>query len=535
MQLGQPEKALRQDWRISLPNNEFGDFQTPLPLARWILKTLRQGSWDRVLEPTCGSGSFLQAAAALQAKEMLGIEVQAGYASQARTFAPVLERDIFELDLGHDLEWKHDGSLLVIGNPPWVTNAELTRLDSANLPIKSNIRNLSGMAAMTGASNFDIAEYIWLKLIAELQEQEPTIALLCKTQVARNVLTYCADFGLPIASSTIHLIDARRWFGSFVDACLFTVVVEDGAQNYVCDVYERLPAGLGADRPSHRFGVLDGRMVADVDAYQRSRQADGRCQFEWRQGIKHDASSVMELVEQEGPRTKEGIPVDVEEEYLFPLLKSSDLFNGRTGLSTKWMLVPQQSLTDDTGLLATNAPRLWDYLNANAAALDGRKSAIYRRRPRFCVFGVGSYSFTPYKVAISGMYKKPRFRVVGPIGSKPAVFDDTCYFLAFDRADDAAIGGALLQSTVAHDLLSALVFWDSKRPVTKKLLQRVDLAALAQLCDAADVVKTAQLNMDCLPESSDSFELKQRLDYLKGIWSKPEDDSVKAAEGVLFA
>src|SRR6266508_1135840 len=94
MQLGPPEKALPRDWRISLPNNEFGDFQTPLPLAQWILKTLRQGPWERVLEPTCGSGSFLQAAAVLQPKEMLGIEVQAGYASQARTFAPVLERNI---------------------------------------------------------------------------------------------------------------------------------------------------------------------------------------------------------------------------------------------------------------------------------------------------------------------------------------------------------------------------------------------------------------------------------------------------------
>jgi len=517
-----------------LPNNEFGDFQTPLPLAQWILKTLRQGPWERVLEPTCGSGSFLQAAAVLQPKEMLGIEVQAGYGSQARTFAPVLERNIFQLDLGHDLEWKHDGSLLVIGNPPWVTNAELTRLDSANRPTKCNIRNLSGIAAMTGASNVDIAEYIWLKLIVELQEQEPTIALLCKTHVARNVLTYCSDFGLPIASSTIHLIDTRRWFGSLVDACLFTVVVKNGSQNYVCDVYERLPAGLGADRPSHRFGVIDGRMVADVDAYQRSREADGRCQLEWRQGIKHDASSVMELVERDGPRTREGMPVSVEEEYLFPLVKSSDLFNDRTSVSTKWMLVPQRSLADDTALLATKAPRLWNYLNANAAALDGRRSSIYRGRPRFCIFGVGGYTFSPYKVAISGMHKQPKFRVIGPMGSKPPVFDDTCYLLAFDRADDAAIVGALLQSSVAHDLLSALVFWDSKRPVTKKLLQRIDLAVIAQLCDPGEVVRLARLNMDRLHESSDSAELKQRLDYLQGTWSNPQD-GVKAVEGVLFA
>lgn len=502
-----------------MPNNEFGDFQTPLPLAQSILRTLPEGPWDRVLEPTCGGGSFLRAAAMLQAKELLGIEVQANYASVARTFAPVLEKDIFQLDLGRDLEWKHDGSLLVIGNPPWVTNAELTRLDSANLPIKSNIRNLSGIAAMTGSSNFDIAEYIWLKLITELQEQEPTIALLCKTQVARNVLSFAADVGLPVASSTIHLIDARRWFGAFVDACLFTVVVKNGAHNYVCDVYEKLTAEPSA-QPSYRFGAVDGRLVADVDAYERSREADGRCPFEWRQGIKHDASSVMELLEQDGPHTRDGVRVDVEDEYLFPLLKSSDLFNGRTTVSTKWMIVPQQSLADDTTLLAAKAPRLWGYLNANAAVLDGRKSSIYRRRPRFCIFGIGSYSFSPYKVAISGMHKKARFRVIGPIGSKPPVLDDTCYFLPFDRADDAAVVGALLQSSIAQDLISALVFWDSKRPITKKLLQRIDLEAVVRLRNVGEMAKLAEANMEHLREPVDNNQLEQRLNHLADAWSK---------------
>ena len=193
--------------------------------------------------------------------------------------------------------------------------------------------------------------------------------------------------------------------------------------------------------------------------------ADGACHLEWRLGIKHDAAAVMEVT-----------GADVEPEYLYPLLKSADLARG-TGPS-RWMVVPQRALGDDTAALAARAPRLWRYLHRHAAALDGRRSSIYRDRPRFAVFGVGPYAFAPWKVAVSGLHKTAEFRVVGPVDGRPVVFDDTCYFLPFDSAHEAHTVGALLRSRPARDLLDALMFRDAKRPVTKRLLQRLDLRAL---------------------------------------------------------
>src|SRR5438105_329350 len=93
--------------------------------------------------------------------------------------------------------WHPTGPLLVVGNPPWVTNAELGTLGSNNLPHKKNLKGLRGIEARTGGSNFDIAEYIWLKLIQELASEQPTIALLCKASVARNVLQFAFDTKLP--------------------------------------------------------------------------------------------------------------------------------------------------------------------------------------------------------------------------------------------------------------------------------------------------------------------------------------------------
>lgn len=45
------------------------------------------------------------------------------------------------------------------------------------------------------------------------------------------------------------------------------------------------------------------------------------------------------------------------------------------------------------------------------------------------MFGIGDYSFAPYKVALSGFYKKPLFCLL--YASKPVMTDDTAYFWHF--------------------------------------------------------------------------------------------------------
>lgn len=509
-----------------MPRNEFGDFQTPVELAQAVFSTLPSGPWGRLLEPTCGTGNFLQAAKSVDAGDVLGIEVQPQYAAAAEEHARVLRRNIFDLDLGSELSWQHDGPMLVVGNPPWVTNADLSRFSSSNRPIRTNIRKLRGIDAMTGASNFDIAEYIWLKLLIELQHHEPVISLLCKTHVARNVLGYCEQYDLPVAASALHRIDSRKWFETAVDACLFTVEVGNGPGNYMCDLYENFDDLL----PTSRFGFLGGRLIADIPAYERSKRVEGVCPLEWRQGIKHDASSVMELVDDSGtPRMRNGQPVEVESEYLYPLFKGTDIFHGRTTELNKWMVVPQRTLGEDTSRLERVAPRLWGYLSENSAVLDGRKSSIYRNRPRFCVFGVGDYSFMRYKVAVSGLHKLVGFRVLGPIADKAAVLDDTCYFLPFDNSLDAAVVGGLLQSSVARDLLSALLFVDSKRPVTKKLLQRIDLRGVAQLAPVSEVVTLATQYLDNLAEYYSEADIEVRIKELSEEWSTGRESEEEGA------
>ena len=441
----------------------FGDFQTPDALADAVLATLPRDRWATVLEPTCGTGSFLRAAAGTGARRV-GVEIQPAYAAQARAHADeVLEADIFTLDLA---TLRLRGPLLVVGNPPWVTNAALTRLGSENRPLRENLHRLPGIAAITGASNFDVAEFVWIKLLRDLAPLEPTIALLCKAQVARRVLGWCAANDVPLRSAAIRRLDARRWFGANVDACLLTVAL--GAGPYAgCAEY----AGLDATEPT----VLTERQTAALVAI------DGTCPYEWRQGVKHDAAAVMELVPTPDGElcTRAGEVLDVEREHTYPLLKCTDLFHGRTAEPSRAVVLTQTHPGVDTAGLETSAPRLWAYLQQNGAALDARKSSIYRNRPRFAMFGVGPYTFAPYKVAVSGLHKEPRFRLVGPVDGRPVLFDDTCYFLSFDDAAEAERVAGLLGSEQVRALLDAIVDRGAKRPVTKKVLQRIALDQLA--------------------------------------------------------
>ena len=172
--------------------------------------------------------------------------------------------------------------------------------------------------------------------------------------------------------------------------------------------------------------------------------------------------------------------VDIEDDYVFPLFKSADVARARLHEPTRYLLITQRKVGDDTRIIQRLAPRTWQYLQAHAQMLDARRSSIYTKQPRFAMFGVGQYTFAPWKVAISGLYKDPVFRVLPPYGGKPSVVDDTCYFVTCASDEEATCVASLLNSEPASQFYHALMFADAKRPITVDLLRRLDLAAVAR-------------------------------------------------------
>lgn len=470
----------------------YGDFQTPLELARAVCRLLvRRGLRPAsVVEPTCGTGSFLLAAAeAFPEAALSGQDIDPAHARASRSALARLGRrarirvgDVFRT-AWTDLLAREPSPILVLGNPPWVTNAELSVLGVSNLPSKWNLKSLPGLAAMTGASNFDVSEWLLLRLLALGQGRDVTVAMLVKTTVARRVLVHAHAQGLALGDASLHRIDAQAAFGVAVDAGLFcfSTLIRPPASRQPAPIRCEVFAELGATEPEAEVAVLDGRLVADARAYALAATVMGRADPPWRSGLKHDCAKVMEL-QREGTNFGNGLgePVDVEPALVHPLLKSSDLRGEDCPTPRRWIVLPQRRLGEDTAALAHTAPRTWRYLLAHAAALDARRSSIYRSQPRFAVFGLGEYSFAPWKVAISGLYKRAAFTLVGPDAEgRPMLLDDTCYFLGFPDQASAAAACWLLRSEPAQSVVQALTFWDAKRPITKALLDHLDLRALA--------------------------------------------------------
>jgi hypothetical protein len=144
------------------------------------------------------------------------------------------------------------------------------------------------------------------------------------------------------------------------------------------------------------------------------------------------------------------------------------------------MLVPQQAVNESTAHIAGDAPKTWEYLMRHKALLEKRGSSIYKDRSPFSIFGVGEYSFAPWKVAISGFYHSLDFRLVTTHRHKPIVVDDTINFIPCQSREEANLFLRILNSELAREFFGAFIFWDAKRPITTEILQKLNLLTLAE-------------------------------------------------------
>lgn len=460
---------------------EFGDFQTPADFANNIclyLKNVRGLTPAAVVEPTCGKGSFLKSALIFDAEEYYGIEINEEYCEYSRAAltdkrVSIINADFFAFDLKR-LSSKEP--VLLIGNPPWVNNSYLSSLSSTNLPQKANIKGLKGIDAITGASNFDICEFIILKLIETYKNTNAAIAMLCKTAVARNIFIEMKRRHISFSCCDIVEFDASKVFDVSASACLlFIQLSSEAVSASVCNV-------TSIDSPekvNKTLGYVNSQLYSDVSSM--AYDFDGHCCFEWRQGVKHDCSSVMELSKRNGDLfNANNERVDIEQDIVYPLVKSSMFKTPIISDFTKYVIVTQKRVREDTCYIKAKLPKTWRYLEENIELFRRRKSSIYTGAPEFSMFGVGDYSYARYKVGVSGFYKEPLFSVMYMSSGKPVMTDDTCYYIGFPTYNDAYVAMLYLNCARTQSFLKSISFSDAKRPFTKAVLERIDFSKLVQ-------------------------------------------------------
>lgn len=487
--------------------NQYGDYQTPNTLAKRVLNVLKSRNFDfeNVIEPTFGLGSFVEEIPKIMnnTKVINGVEIQTEYYEEVlskRTSGikyNLFNHNFFTFDLRK--LFSPDCNNLVVGNLPWVTVSQLSSFESKNIPKKANIKGLRGYDALTGKSNFDIAEYMSLSLLNIMNELsvKSVLALLVKNTVAKNIIKYLPSSNINPSMFSIFNFDAKKEFNVSTNACLMVIGFNtESTFNNVVDEYSL----YSPEELVNRFGWSNNKFVSSVGNYRNSHLFDNETDWDWRSGVKHDASKVMEF-KREGGGWINGLKEyfsdnTLKSDYIYPLVKSSDIHKQDIHSSfRKYVIITQKKPKEDTSHIEADSPSTWKYLQEHKEWFDKRRSSIYRNSPEFSIFGVGNYSFMPYKVAISGMYKKPYFAILPPKDGKPVMTDDTVYFVGFDSFVESNIFASVLNSEKAQQLLSSITFSDAKRPYTKDVLKRIDVVSILKSMSIDEINETSFENV----------------------------------------
>jgi 16S rRNA A1518/A1519 N6-dimethyltransferase RsmA/KsgA/DIM1 with predicted DNA glycosylase/AP lyase activity len=253
---------------------EYGDYQTPNFFANSVCSTLRHIYGFEptvVIEPTFGTGNFIDSVISEfnTVNAIYGIEVNEAYfAKEFNNHSSLACRmpelhlfnaDIFAFDF-NEIKSKisKEDLVLVIGNPPWATNSQLSSINSYNLPIKENFKGYSGLDAITGKGNFDIAEYIVLQMLNEFSHYNCVVAMLCKTIVAKNIIRDMQKYKFKIAVADMFVFNAKDVFNVSCDAALFVVRLGNVSTS-ICNVYDYYTR-----QKTRQFGWENGLFFANI-------------------------------------------------------------------------------------------------------------------------------------------------------------------------------------------------------------------------------------------------------------------------------
>ena len=204
-----------------------------------------------------------------------------------------------------------------------------------------------------------------------------------------------------------------------------------------------------------------------------ARDALGECHHEIRHGLKDDAAAVFGLDRAD--------LASIEPDRVFPYLRSRHV--RKYGLSGHDLrLVPADRAGEDNeAWLREACPETYAYLESHRETLLDRSSSWLDTGPFYTGFGLGPYTWAPYKVVWCRLGFKPDFAVASTradpdLGEKPVVPGDHYMFVATDDRREAHFLCALLNSTPYQRTLRTLAS-GGKASLSKSVVSELALPA----------------------------------------------------------
>ena len=217
--------------------------------------------------------------------------------------------------------------------------------------------------------------------------------------------------------------------------------------------------------------------------------------YEIRHGIKFDLNSVffVEILSKEdnlltivnkikGSKKKlQRISTRIEPDLIFPILKPRNIRRKWCFEGYEYALVPQRTYGEDNeNTLRKRYPLTYLYLTTfRRELIYERKSSWFKHGPFYSIFGIGEYTWKPYKVVWCRMGFKPYFVVISKIsdkylGEKLLMVDSTFEYIPLDKENEAHYVCAILNSESVQMAIKKMST-ESKCGISKSIISRLKI------------------------------------------------------------
>ena len=490
-----------------------GEYYTPRGIAELAVDSIDCDLGDsRVLDPGCGAGIFL--AAAIDAKRsvldttpaetvdrivgsVVGIDLNPVAVKTAklayllavadllteterdRLSVPVFLTDALGLTRDDEIRFRGEPADTtfdaLVGNPPWIPWERLpsTIKDAWRREYVTDLglKPHDGVEARLGHSNDDVSVPYAFTCIHRYLREGGEAAFVLKRGLVRGpagtVLRRLRVGDRRLRLRRVHDFAALDPFpDAGAGAALYAFTADGEPEMPVPTTVWRANDG-GTVSFASAAALRDSAATVETElvplddedwttAWVRAdlaREAQGACAHEIRHGLKDDAAAVFGL-------DRDDLAA-VETARVFPYLRSRHVRKfGLTGHDLR--LVPADRAGEDNEAeLRERYPGTYDYLATHRETLLDRSSAWLDRGPFYTQFGLGPYTWAPYKVVWCRLGFKPDFAVASTrsdadLGEKTVVPGDHYMFVATDDRREAHFLCALLNSAPYQRTLRTL-------------------------------------------------------------------------------
>ncbi len=165
----------------------------------------------------------------------------------------------------------------------------------------------------------------------------------------------------------------------------------------------------------------------------------------------------------------------VEPDLVYPLIRGRDIKKWEASYVDRYIIVPHDHISGKPLAekdLKIKLPLTYEYLNNYRDILENRSlhKLWGKGNPFYSVYGIGSYTFVPYKVvwkriagAITGKAVSFACAVLEPlstsfVSSKPVIPDDGTILIEFNNRDEAYYVAGFLNSKIVRAVVAAYTY-----------------------------------------------------------------------------